>query len=272
MKTTVFAVSDFSGETAAKVAKSAVSQFPGIDFKVVKVPGVTKTTQLNNVIRRAKKGPSAIFYTIVDPELRNYLAAKAGAAQIPHFDVFGPALDTIDDIAGEQLPILQPGPTTKLDMEYFNWVDAVQFAVRHDDGTNAGTLNRADIVLIGVSRTGKTPLTIYLAYRGWKVANIPIIYGFQLPDELYKLDRKKIVGLSINAQQLTEIRRRRVSFVSSIMDAQYAAPTYIHKELKYSRELMSKLGCRIVDVSGKAVEEIAQEILLHFKGDTESLV
>jgi regulator of PEP synthase PpsR (kinase-PPPase family) len=271
MKTTVFAVSDFSGETAAKVAKSAVSQFPGMDFKVVKVPGVIKITQLNIVIRRAKKGPSAIFYTLVDPELRGFLAAKAGAAGIPHFDVFGPALDIIDDIAGEQ-PILQPGPTTKLDMEYFNWVDAVQFAVRHDDGTNTATLNKADIVLIGVSRTGKTPLTIYMAYRGWKVANVPIIYGLPLPNEIHKIDKKKIIGLTINAKQLTEIRHRRVSFVSSMLDTQYAAPTYIHKELRYSKELMNKLGCRIVDVSGKAVEEIAQEVTMHFKGDTESLV
>lgn len=267
MKTTVYAISDFSGDTAAKVAKAALNQFPGIQFKVVKVPGVSKTSQLDKVFENAKTGSSAIFYTLVSGKLRDYIAERAASDGIPHFDVFGPALSAIDHIS-EEKPVLKPGHISHLDPEYFNWVEAVQFAVRHDDGTNTATLDKADIVLIGVSRTGKTPLTIYLAYRGWKVANVPIIYGFPLPEELAGVDTKKIIGLTINAKQLAAIRQRRLSFVSNMLEAQYADPTFIHRELRYGKELMSQLGCHTIDVSGKAVEEIAQEIRLYLQTDS----
>lgn len=263
-KTMVFAVSDFSGETAARVAKSAVSQFPANTIKIVTVPGVCKLSQLDNLVKRAAKSPSAIFFTLVKPEFRDRLATKASEAGIPHYDIFGPAVGAIDLVTGEH-PRLQPGPMTRLDKEYFNWVEAVQFTVRHDDGADTANLKDADIVLIGVSRTGKTPLSIFLAYRGWRTANVPLIYGFPPPKELFELDPKKIIGLTINPRQLVEIRDRRLQFVSGLLDAAYANPTYIHKELKYSQGMMKRLKCHVIDVSGKAVEETAHEIMIYMR-------
>lgn len=269
--TSVFAVSDFSGETASRVARSAISQFPNNQFKIISVTGVCKNSQIDNLIKRAKKGPSVIFFTLVKPEFRQRLMEKTKEAGVPAVDIFGPAVQAVDLVTGQH-PMLEPGPMQKMDREYFNWVEAVQFAVRHDDGADTAHLAQADIVLIGVSRTGKTPLTIFLAYRGWKAANVPIIYGFPPPKELFEIDSKKIIGLTINPRQLTAIRDRRLQSVSGLMDVRYANPTYIHKELKYSQDLMQRLGCYVIDVTGKAVEETAHEILTYIQSERESLV
>ncbi len=270
----VFAASDFSGETAGRVARATTSQFVEGAFTVVIVPGIRTEKQIDRLIKRSKEESSVIFHTLVKPDLRDYLVKKASEAKIPHFDVFGPAFDIISKVASQK-PRLQPGPAIRLDTEYFNWVEAVQFAVRHDDGADTVNLDKGDLVLIGVSRTGKTPLTIYLAYRGWKVGNVPLIYGFKPPKEIFEIDSRKVIGLSIDAEHLAGVRNRRLSFFSDVLDARYAKPAYIHLELKYGREIMNKIGCHVIDVTGKAVEETAQEILIYFKGlkgHEESLV
>lgn len=186
-------------------------------------------------------------------------------------DVLGPALDTLDHVTGKQ-PVLEPGPVTRMDTEYFHWIDAIQFTVKHDDGAEADDLKAADIVLIGVSRTGKTPLSIFLAYRGHKVANVPIVYGLPYPKELFTIDNKKIIGLTINPRKLHEIRSRRLTMMVDMADAQYADPTHILKETRYSQELMRRLKCRTIDVTGKAIEETAQEIIMGLPSIAEPLV
>lgn len=261
---TVFVLSDYSGETAEKVARAGISQFSSDQFEIVPIPGIRRESELEKVIKRAKKCPSAIFYTLVKPEWRDYLAREAAAAGIPHFDILGPTLDILNSIAGHP-PRLEPGPLIRLDSDYFKWIEAVQFAVRNDDGANPAGLKRADLALVGVSRTSKTPLSIYLAYRGWKVANVPIIYGFEPPKELFRLPPEKIIGLTIDPRQLVAIRQQRIQLMPPILDAHYAYPTHVTKELKYSHEIMKKLRCHVIDVSGKAVEEMAQEIIVYLK-------
>lgn len=268
---TIFAVSDYSGETAERVARAAMSQFAENQFNVILSPGITSKNELQKILQRARKAPSAIFYTLVKPDLREFLVARADELGIPHFDILGPAIDVLNRIS-EAAPRLEPGPLIRLDREYFKWIDAVQYAVRHDDGTDIAGLKAADLVLVGVSRTSKTPLSIYLAYRGWKVANVPIIYGFTPPKELFKLPAEKIIGLTINPRQLTNMRTQRLQFMPTMVDARYAHPTHVKKEIRYSHEIMRKLNCHVIDVTGKAVEEIAQEILAYLRERGEVLL
>jgi len=267
---TIYAVSDFSGETAERVARAATGQFPDTDFNIIMVPAVNNKDRLETVIKRAKIDKAVVFYTLVKPEFRDFFRREIKAAGINALDVLSPALDALDTVTGKA-PSTEPGPIVRLDQEYFQWIDAIQFTVRHDDGSEIDDLKKADIILVGVSRTGKTPLSIYLAYRGWKVANIPLVYGLPYPKELFKMDREKIIGLTINPKRLHDIRIRRLKVMPELSDAQYADPTYILKEIRFSTELMRRLRCRTIDVTGKAVEEIAQEIIMGFPAVAQPL-
>ncbi len=271
MAITIYAVSDFSGETAERVARAATGQFPDNDFNIIMVPAVNSKQRLETVIERAKIDNAVVFYTLVKPEFRDFFSRETGVAGINALDVLGPALGALDHVTGKA-PVEEPGPIVKLDQEYFQWIDAIQFTVRHDDGAEIDDLPQADIVLIGVSRTGKTPLSIYLAYRGWKVANVPLVYGLPYPQELFSIDKDKIVGLIINPKRLHDIRTRRLNVMADLKDAHYADPTHILKEIRYSQEIMRRLDCRVIDVSGKAVEETSQEIITGLPGLTEPLV
>jgi [pyruvate, water dikinase]-phosphate phosphotransferase / [pyruvate, water dikinase] kinase len=268
---TIYAVSDYSGETAERVARSATGQFPDNDFNIVMVPAASNKQRLESVIERAKLDQAVIFYTLVRPELREFFSRETGLAGLNALDVLGPALDTLDHVTGKS-PVMEPGPITRMDKEYFHWIDAIQFTVKHDDGAEPEDMINADIVLVGVSRTGKTPLSIYLAYRGWKVANVPIVYGLPYPKELFSLKPENIIGLAINPRKLHEIRERRLTMMASMAGSQYADPTHILKEIRYSQELMRRLKCRVIDVTGKAVEETAQEIITGLADLEEPLV
>lgn len=271
MAITIYAVSDYSGETAERVARSATGQFPENEFNIIMVPAASNKSRLEKVIERAKLDEAVIFYTLVRPELREFFSRETGLAGLNVLDVLGPALDTLDHVTGKA-PVLQPGRISRMDTEYFHWIDAIQFTVKHDDGAEPEDIIDADIVLLGVSRTGKTPLSIYLAYRGWKVANVPIIYGLPYPKELFQVKSENIIGLSINPRKLHEIRARRLTMMASFSDSQYADPTHILKEIRYSQELMRRLKCRVIDVTGKAVEETAQEIITGLADLEEPLV
>lgn len=263
MPITIYAVSDFSGETAERVARAATGQFPDNDFNIIMVPAVNNKDRLETVIERAKVDKAVVFYTLVKPEFRDFFAREVKAANINALDVLSPALQALDHATGKA-PSTEPGPIVRLDQEYFQWIDAIQFTVRHDDGAESEDLMKADIILVGVSRTGKTPLSIYMAYRGWKVANLPLVYGLPSPKELFQIDRQKIIGLTINPKRLHDIRIQRLKVMPTLSDAQYADPTYILKEIRYSSEMLRRLHCRTIDVTGKAVEEIAQEIIMSF--------
>lgn len=271
MPITIYAVSDFSGETAERVARAATGQFPDSDFNIIMVPAVNNKDRLETVIERAKIDNAVVFYTLVKPEFREFFSRETAAANINALDVLGPALESLDHVTGKA-PSTEPGPIVRLDQEYFKWIDAIQFTVRHDDGAELEDLKKADIILVGVSRTGKTPLSIYLAYRGWKVANVPLVYGLPNPKELFELDREKLVGLTINPKRLHDIRVRRLKVMPDLSKAQYADPTFILKEIRYSTELLRRLHCRTIDVTGKAVEEIAQEIIMGFPKIAQPLV
>lgn len=218
------------------------------------------------MIKEIKDKDCVIFYTLVELELRAYLEEKTRLAGIPKVDILGPAIHALEIIA-ETPPDLKPGIGRSLNRTYYRRIEALEFAVKHDDGKDSQGIEEAEIILTGVSRTSKTPLSMYLAYRGWKVANIPIIFGIDMPKELYGADPDKIVGLTIDAKTLLGIRGKRMTNLTNGGSTEYARLDGIMKDLDYANQIFRKLGCRIVDVGNKAIEETTNEILRFFTNE-----
>lgn len=268
----IFAVSDSIGETAELAARAATVQFDSGNIEIIRFPYVTDLEYAIDVIQEAKKHEScAIVCTIVLPEVREYLIEKARENNIPIVDIMGPLIDTIGRITPLK-PKLEPGLARRVDEEYFKKVEAVEFAVKYDDGKDPRGLAKADVVLIGVSRTSKTPLAMYLAHKRIKVANLPLVPEVSPPEELFEVSPKKIIGLTINPQKLYEIRKERLKALGLNGEATYASMERILKELEYADEIIKKIGCPKIDVSNKAVEETAAKIIEIIKKNEEQIL
>ncbi|MDQ0190468.1 regulator of PEP synthase PpsR (kinase-PPPase family) [Alicyclobacillus cycloheptanicus] len=257
----VYIVSDSVGETAEFVARAAASQFDGGQVDLRRVSHVHETSVIDETVQSAKEEGALIAFTLVLPELRAYLTAAAGEAGVRTVDIMGPMIDALEDLIG-QPPHGKPGLVHQLDEEYFRRVEAIEFAVKYDDGRDPRGLTRADIILVGVSRTSKTPLSMYLAHRRMRVANVPLVPEVQPPDELFQLkDKRKIVGLTIRPEKLNLIRQERLKALGLTPQASYASYERISSELEYAEEIMRRLNCPVIDVSDRAVEETAGIIL-----------
>jgi len=259
-KPTVLIVSDSVGETAELVTKAAISQYDVNQVTIRRIPYVEDTETLDEVLAMAKETKSMIAYTLVVPALRQYLEEKARVAHIQTVDIMGPMLDGLQALL-QKSPKFQPGMIHQLDEDYFRKVEAIEFAVKYDDGRDPRGLLRADIILIGVSRTSKTPLSMYLAHKRVKVANVPLVPEVAPPEELFQVDPTKCIGLTINPETLIGIRAERLKALGLQAQASYANLERIKMEIEYSNQVMSQLGCRVIDVSNKAVEETANIIL-----------
>ena len=202
-----------------------------------------------------------VVHTIVIQEIRQILVRECRQRIIPHFDLIGPLIGHISQQVGQR-PILRPGAARGIDLDYFRRIDAIQFTVQHDDGQSVQTMDEADVVLIGVSRSSKTPLSIFLSMRGWRVANIPIVLGVDPPRKLYEIDQNKIVAVTIDAPYLAEIRRNRLQALGQTPDGEYADLDKVQEELTYFRRLVrSGYPWPIVNITGKSVEEAAKEVI-----------
>lgn len=255
----VFLVSDSVGETAELVARAAASQFNSTAIEFRRFPMVDDEFAVREVIEQATS-KTIIAYTIVLPELRQFLAAEAAKRQIPTVDIMGPMLNALSSIVDVE-PTLQPGLIHKLDEEYFRRIEAVEFAVKYDDGKDPRGCLRADVVLVGVSRSSKTPVSMYLAHRRLKVANIPLVPEVPLPKELFQVPVQKVVGLRVSPDKLHSIREERLRTIGLRADANYANLERIYQELDYAESVFKKLGCPIIDATNKAVEETAVRVL-----------
>ncbi len=261
---TIYVLSDSIGETGEQVARAAVSQFSPSKYEIRRFPYITDEEQINEVFEEAKNEKSIVIYTIVIEKLKNYIMSKAEQFNIPAIDLMTPTINAIENILGSK-PKGESGIIRKLDEKYFKKVEAVEFAVKYDDGKDARGIRKADIVLIGVSRTSKTPLSMYLAHKYFKVANVPLVPEVPVPDELFEKDPKRIFGLIANPFKLNEIRQERLKSLGLSNDANYASIERINYELEYSKRIMEKLNCMIIDVSNKAVEETAGIIINQMK-------
>lgn len=257
----IYIISDSVGETAESVVKAGLSQFTIDGYQIRRIRYVDNKSTIHSTLEKATKEQAIIGFTLVDPTLRNYLNTQSEKMNIEAIDIMGPVLDVLERELRET-PLFKPGLVHKLDEDYFRRVEAIEFAVKYDDGQDPRGIMQADIVLIGVSRTSKTPLSQYLALKGLKVANIPIVPEIDPPTELFQIDQSKCIGLSISPTKLNEIRRERLKSLGLEDQAIYANIQRINEELEYYQNIVQHIGCEVVDVSSKAVEETAN-IILH---------
>jgi len=251
-------ISDATGETAARLVTALEAQFPEQAFEEVRHPRVESVDDLHLAVNRMKGRPAVAVYTLVKPELREAMRRLCRRYRVHYCDLLGHPIDSIARVSGMRAQ-MTPGARAPLDSQYFKRMAAIEFAVKYDDGVGSG-LREADIVLVGVSRTSKTPLSMYLGYLGYKTANVPVVKAIPPPDELFHTEAAKIVGLTIEADRLAEIRQVRVRQMGGAR-RNYADLLEIFEELDEAAALHRRLGCPVIDVTELSVEETAQRII-----------
>ena len=258
---TIFAVSDSIGETAEQVAEAAASQFSE-NVEVRRIPYVKSLEDVQELINDIKSCENAmIVSTIITVNVREYLTQKCIESNVSIVNVLGPIINVASSILNEQ-PQYNPGAMWKTDEAYFKRIEAMEFAMQYDDSKDYRGLKNADVVLVGLSRTSKTPLCMYLANKGIKAINIPLVPEVEVPKELFEIDKHKIFGLTINPLQLIEIRKRRLDKFHRIpSNIEYAGDARILEEFDFSDKIIRKLGCKTIDVTQRAIEDTALIII-----------
>ncbi len=257
----IYVISDSVGETAQQVAKAAISQFMINDnYEIRRFPYVVDKKFLMEILNSGKNEDAIIIYTLVDESLSTLTKEYCQNEGLSNIDLMSPILSEIAKKI-DRKPRREPGIIRKLDETYFKRVEAIEFAVKYDDGKDPRGVLKSDIVLVGISRTSKTPLSMYLANKNIKVANVPLVPEIPLPKELNDINPKKIIGLTNTPEKLNKIRQERLKALGLSSNANYANLERILQELDYSDDVMKKLGCPVIDVSNKAIEETAGIIL-----------
>lgn len=257
----IYVISDSVGETAQNVTKAALSQFSlQCDCEIRRFPYITDEKFLLEVLNSGKSENAIIIYTLVNKHLSNETKKYCESENLSHVDLMTPLLKEIANKTNLK-PKREPGIIRKLDESYFKRVEAIEFAVKYDDGKDPRGILKSDIVLLGISRTSKTPLSMYLANKNIKVANVPLVPEIPIPKEVFEINPNKIIGLTNTPEKLNEIRQERLKALGLSSSASYANLNRILQELDYAEEIMKKVGCPVIDVSNKAIEETAGIIL-----------
>lgn len=256
----IYAISDSFEETAVFIAKAAAAQFDSSNVIIERIYFIKDRSAIDNIISTAKQTNSLLIINIVQIELKNYLVYRAKENNIAYFDIMEQAVATLSKIINRE-PKLVSEDTYQLNEEYFDRMEAIDFAVKYDDCKDPRAVKKADLVLIGISRTSKTPLSIYLATKNIKVANIPLVPEVVPPHELFEIPKEKIFGLVTSKQKLNTIRMERLKAHGLGSEANYASFERIDYELKYADQIMKDIGCVVLNVADKAIEETASTIL-----------
>jgi [pyruvate, water dikinase]-phosphate phosphotransferase / [pyruvate, water dikinase] kinase len=251
-------VSDSTGETAARLVAALEAQFPEQPFEEIRHPQIQTIDDRQLAVNRAKGRSAVMVYTLVDREMRESMRTLCRSARLHYCDLLGHPIESIAKVSGMAAK-MKAGARPPLNSAYFKRMEAIEFAVKFDDGVGSG-LREADIVLVGVSRTSKTPLSIYLGYLGHKAANVPVVKGIVPPKELFEIDARKIAGLTIDAERLAEIRNARVRSMGAT-NRRYAEMLEIYEELEQAEELHRRLACPVIDVTGLSIEETAHRVI-----------
>jgi hypothetical protein len=259
---TIFVLSDSTGDTADKVVRAALMQFPDSGVRIRLFGRVIDAAHAREVLERAQREGALVVFTVVAPEVRRHLHEAAYDLKIECVDLIGALMGKLAAFLNQE-PLGKPGallhPRSE---EYFRRIDAMEFAVKCDDGKEPENLKKADVVLVGLSRTGKTPLANYLAHRALKVANLPIVAGVPLPPALAEVPPGRVFGLRVALEHLHEVRRSRVSQIGLEPNASYASREHIRQELEYAESIFRQNpGWTVIDITGKAIEEAAAVIL-----------
>jgi hypothetical protein len=259
---TVYVISDSIGETAQQVTKAAISQFAikKEEYEIKRFPYVIDENFLLEIMKNAKKEEAMLVYTLVDEKLLNIVKDYCKEEGLNNVDLMSPIINAISNKT-ELKPKREAGTIRKLDDSYFKRIEAIEFAVKYDDGKDPRGILKADIVLLGISRTSKTPLSMYLANKNIKVANVPLVPEIPVPKEVFEINQKRIIGLVNTPEKLNQIRQARLKSLGLSSSANYANFERILEELDYSEKVMKKVGCPVINVSNKAIEETSAIII-----------
>ncbi|ASZ06986.1 MULTISPECIES: pyruvate, water dikinase regulatory protein [Enterococcus] len=257
---TFFVISDSAGETATKLAQATMAQYPSVEFNLFRRTFVTDKETLLNALNDALTEQAIVLHTLINQELIDTARTFCDENELFSFDIMTPPVAEIERRTGIQ-PTRQPGALHLLNENYFKRIKAMEFAVKYDDGKDPRGFLEADVVLLGVSRTSKTPLSLFLANKNLKVANLPLIPQAHIPKQLWEVDPKKIVGLTNDPDILNSIRKERMRSYGLNPDTAYSDIEKIRAELDFANDLYQKLGCVVINVASLSIEETASLIL-----------
>lgn len=257
----IFIISDGTGETAATMIRAALVQYADKEINLIRHKNIRSENQLSPIMDEVFERRGLIIFTVVSMQLRKKIQEMASSKGIGALDLLGPLLNSLDTFFGVTSSNAQAGILRAVDEQYFKRIEAIEYTVKHDDGKTFYELDKADIILVGISRTSKTPLSIFLSHKGWKVANIPLVLNQPLPEELFKADQRKVVGLIIDMDSLQRIRKSRLEKFGQDPGGEYASMGHIAKEIEYAEEIFKKnKRWPVFNVTERALEETAAEI------------
>lgn len=256
----IYIASCGEGINAFHLVQSALVQFPDSNITVIKIPHIRTQNQVDDLIEKVKNIESLIVHTIVDQDLRQYITRKGFDNNIVTIDLMGPVLSKIESFLGKP-PLQQPGLYREFQQVDLKQVTAIDFALAHDDGLNPHTLDGAEIILVGLSRAGKTPLSMYMAVMGWKVANVPFVPGVPMPEVLESIDRRRIIALNINVEQLLAHRKMRQKSLGTKDYFSYSSVQDIETEILTAQKYYITKGYSMINVSNKPIETSSEEII-----------
>ncbi len=256
----IFIVSGGVGASAEQVVNTVLAQFPQQRVPVITLKHMRTAEQIEQAVAQAQAAGGILVHTLVDGTMRAHLTAVAAQMGVPAIDLMGPLITQLTAVLQQQ-PLGQPGLYRQLHLSYFERVAAIEYTMAHDDGKRPDEWHEADIVLTGVSRTGKTPLSIYLSVLGWKVANVPLVPETAVAPQLFQLNPARVVGLTIELDRLLNFRRQRSNQMGISRTLPYADPIRIAEELEFARHIYRRGKFAVLDVTDKTVEASANEIV-----------
>jgi len=261
-KTTIpiFVVSGGKGLAGHTMVHSLIIQYPDDHIPVKVVPNVQSEKKIKEVVCKVKAASGLLVHTMVKTELRKILLRECEEQGVRNIDFMGPLADFLEEELGLR-SVAIPGLYRRINHQYFERMDAIDYTLNHDDGLNPQRLQKAEIILTGVSRSGKTPLSVYMSMFGWKVANVPIVQGIDPPEELFKVDPRRVFGLTISLGHLISVRSKRLEQMGDLRNANYVDQTKVREELRYANFIFDKGGFTKVNVTNKPIESSANEII-----------
>lgn len=261
-KIVAYIVSDSIGQSAVNLVRAGLSKFKGMNYKIKDYTFISSTTEIEKVIAdlKSERNP-LVFNALINHEISEFLEEKLAENEIKFRNMIEPVISRVSSFTGLELEVNDDEENSHLDDRYFDRIDALEFAVQHDDGKEPKGFLEAEIVILGISRTSKTPLSIYLANNNYKVANLPLMPESELPEEIFKVDNRRIFGLTNDVKVLSEIRKERMISYGLNPETTYSDENRIRQEIDYAEDLYNKLDCKKINVSNKSIEETAALII-----------
>jgi len=256
----IYILSGGSGASGEQVVHTVLAQFPNARFPVITIANIRREDQIDAAIARAISQGGFIVHTMVNKTMNRYLVEQSKLYGVIEIDLMLPLIEKISEVSG-QPPLGHPGLYRQLRKAYFERVSAIEYTMAHDDSKDPEGWEQAEIVLIGVSRVGKTPLSLYLSVLGWRVANAALIPEIEPPRELFNLDLRRVIGLTMHPGQLLIHRQKRQKRLGSFLTSKYTDPKYIYEEVAYFDLFMQQKGITVIDVTDKPIESSADEIM-----------